>query len=569
MMATLQHRKHHQKRRSTRRFVYGACGAAILVILYLYVLIREHILVNNQQATTASHRDDVPAAQRAALSSSVQTTTEQQVLSPPKVDAAIRENDEPKEPVKTTITSTATLHSIPIQFHNQPPPASQVHCLGLHHSSHDTPQPQQQQDWMYRSCWYDHLCVDVHTHEYIVMGDSHSNDESSTTTNTDVALGVLNPRWDVHPSEPDRGSWKVQWRPTKTTLRQKMYASYYQLPDHTILLPFHSMAGHNVGHLVWDDLFGLYKLGRLYNYIRQPQSQLLLPIRHQLVNATLYANCDIQRHKRIQCRANFERFLPLLGVDAKAFSTTKQLQLVMDNDANDAATSKTTTSLVCARHGVAGLGLLQDHGWRDHGWDLDDNDDTVVVVPHNLGAGRLFYDYARLLQRHSQTTTTTLAAHDLPPWPPVVTFSVRSSRDWMRRQNFTEQIAALHDATVQTQALEFRLLSLEEQFQVAAATSIFVTTCGGGAVTATFLPRHAVLIVFYDATGGLDFARMQPNGKPARLDGDLLNHAGHLRVHWLPVNTANTPQGLELFVRLVRHEVSILERLHHQENDMQ
>lgn len=94
-------------------------------------------------------------------------------------------------------------------------------------------------------------------------------------------------------------------------------------------------------------------------------------------------------------------------------------------------------------------------------------------------------------------------------------------------------------------------------------------------MTATFLPRNAALIVYYDATGGIDFGAdsLARNHQPARLDWDLLNNAAaHLRVHWLPVQGMDdkdgNPGGLELFVKLVQHEVAILRRLREEdEND--
>jgi hypothetical protein len=74
-------------------------------------------------------------------------------------------------------------------------------------------------------------------------------------------------------------------------------------------------------------------------------------------------------------------------------------------------------------------------------------------------------------------------------------------------------------------------------------------------MTATFLPRGSSLIVFYNPTGGLDFDSLRPIGSPARLDWDLLNNAAHLRVHWIPTSSMNEDSDLELFVRLVQHEL--------------
>lgn len=80
-------------------------------------------------------------------------------------------------------------------------------------------------------------------------------------------------------------------------------------------------------------------------------------------------------------------------------------------------------------------------------------------------------------------------------------------------------------------------------------------------MTATFLPRGASLIVFYNPSGGFDFDAFALNGRAARLDWDLLNNASHLRVHWLPITTMNSPEDLELLLQLVRHELNVIKSL--------
>jgi hypothetical protein len=88
-------------------------------------------------------------------------------------------------------------------------------------------------------------------------------------------------------------------------------------------------------------------------------------------------------------------------------------------------------------------------------------------------------------------------------------------------------------------------LSLRDQAEITSQAAIFVTAVGGGAMTATFLRRGASLILFYEAKGGRRGNR--ETGKPARLDWDLLNHASHLRVHWLPIETCDETNDLHIF----------------------
>ena len=77
-------------------------------------------------------------------------------------------------------------------------------------------------------------------------------------------------------------------------------------------------------------------------------------------------------------------------------------------------------------------------------------------------------------------------------------------------------------------------------------------------MTATFLPKGATLILYYDDDGGFDFAHdLNFTGDPAILDWDLFNNMAHLRVHWLPLGTMNTKAGYVTLAYLIRHELSV------------
>jgi hypothetical protein len=460
---------------------------------------------------------------------------------------------------------------------------------------HNNDKDNEDDAWRYTSCRYENLCWDVAAKEYVLLTD-HEEETSTTSDNIipKVSLGGINPRWDVNVRQFDRNSNKLQWAPQwRMHHRPTTNAVVGHLDDRVVLMPFHSMAGHNVGHLLWDDLFSIYCLLRAFfggpQRPLQQQRQLLL-IRqslpsinnnHSNKNETfLYANCDIRRNKRIGCQENFVRFLPYFGVGGA--STT---------DPKNTATTKTTTAatntfsstnqinvtghvdLVCARTALAGLAYWTDHGQADHGWDylggtMDDEYHATTPPPpspHNLARGKLFYEFGQYLLSHHHHRPALQQQQQQQPFH-LITFSVESSRDVTRRLDFAPQIDALkqqyqnHD-TIKVRAFQFRDMSVDEQMNVAASTRILVTACGGGAVTVTFLPRHASVIVFYDDTGGLDFATLQSTGRPARLDWDLLTNASHLRVHWLPIHRMNEPAYLRLFQALIAHEMALMDRI--------
>ena len=342
------------------------------------------------------------------------------------------------------------------------------------------------------------------------------------------------------------GVWKVRWAPTKqyaTTI-----PGYYALPDDAVWIPFHSLAAHNIGHLLWDDFYPIFSLLQLFGL---QHTRLLLPLRHQIAN-TLFANCDIRPNKRQQCQHNLDRFLPLLGVDPAHFSTTKRAVLSIHAEQRQ-------SPYVCARQAVAGLGYLTDHGWQDHGWNGQGH------RPHNLARGPTFRAFGEFIVQHvlGEPHSPLLP----PPTPVRVVFSTLSSRYGDRRLDFAVQLAYLRQSKafslsehIQIDDYSLWELSLEDQIRLALETHIFVTSCGGGVMTATFLPAGAALLVYYNPTGGFDYKNNQLTGGPARLDWDLFNNAGHLRVHWLPITSMNTTQDLELLSLLLQHESDVISR---------
>jgi hypothetical protein len=78
-----------------------------------------------------------------------------------------------------------------------------------------------------------------------------------------------------------------------------------------------------------------------------------------------------------------------------------------------------------------------------------------------------------------------------------------------------------------------------------------------GAVTATFLPKGASLIIYFVEDGGIHRGR-RDFSTPARLDWDIFNNMGYIRVHWLPLQTMNTRSDLSALVQLIDHELHLI-----------
>ena len=586
-ITTNSNNKQHPKRTATTGLLW------LLLVLTLWmgvmVLLQHGALIKFTSTTTSSKTRQHASLTKETFvvkTGSTPLTTPAATHPPKDITPASHKQDSTK--------IVGTWNSIPIvrqTLQQQKEWHSHVECL-LQRQRQQQQHQGQPDDWMYQSCRFTNLCFNVNTTQYVLFPTT-TNQTTKLTYDSQsvVALGGINPRWDMNKQAPlsqdepvvdDRGSYKVQWFPQVVRLTASAKNDEYQiywLPSSTIWIPFYSFAGHNVGHLLWDDFYAIYKVTMLFQVPLvsptpppPPTTTTTTPfwflLRHVLQD-TLYASCDIRRNKRMQCTQNFVKFLPLLGVDPQTFSSTKRTQLQVNNnqDTTSPVDDDSRPVLICARHGVAGLGMLTDHGRHDHGWESKD-----FWIPHNLGHGRTFYNFRQYMIDHWTSTNKIKgnrrdsviqkkdATMNDKTITTVITFSLLSSRDLDRRLDFDRQIDTLKktlspDDHVQVQALKFWNLTVDEQIQVMLDTDIFVSSCGGSSMISTFLKRDASLILFYNSTGGLDFEHLASNGRPARLDWDLLNNAGHLRLHWLPLTGMDTEWGLELFARLIRHEV--------------
>jgi hypothetical protein len=425
-----------------------------------------------------------------------------------------------------------TFNNVPIYLQNSVDFHSSAHCIGETHNPETS--------WMYRSCKFQNLCFDTSTKDFYLIkspieedfqkrrvGQSFISTSTLQQNRSDLALGGINPRW--RGTDFNQGIHKVRWFPK---ILDKPPSQYYVLPDSVVLVPFHSFAAHNVGHLLWDDFYAIYLLLGSFGFLASEKLLLrvdTLPL--------LYGTCEMRRKKAQRCAMNFEKFLPLMGVDPSTFSTAKHVQHAPN-----------TPTMVCAKKAVAGLGMLTDHGLKDHGWNP--SSETTV---HNVGKGALFYQFRNYMLHN-------LGLPLVPQNNPFrIILSAHSSGETDRDMDFQSQYNTLKRAfpTADVQLVELAKLTPTDQIALVSQTNIFVSTCGGGAMTATFLPRGASLILLYSEHGGFEFSNFSLTGGPAYLDWDLFNNAGHLQVHWLPIGSINTPQGLDSLEYLIRHEMDV------------
>lgn len=424
---------------------------------------------------------------------------------------------------------------------------------GWHSNAHCIGENFQPKAWKHRSCQFQNLCFDMDSKEYVLFTspeqlelekvlqiDNLTFFDPASSMNTTVAIGGLNPKWgDAH----GEGINAMEWYPRLISTDEIVKSGYYTLHPETVLVPFHSFAAHNPGHLVWDDFLPLYTLLSSF----QLEHRKLIPVLYFKENS-LWATTQ-----RLWDRSQpiLKKFLPLLGASIDQISS--------QNDTKIDLFENKKSKYVCGPRGAAGIGMLTDHGLKLHGWRPKDYEMT-----HNIGRGGTIYAFRNWMMEHIGIQPEEHKIHNAPY---RIIFSMSSSNTSSRRESFQrhekhlkEYIAPKYNVDIQMVTLS--KMTLSEQIELMAGTSILITVCGGGAVTATFLPKGSSLFVYFNEDDG-HFRT------PARLDWDFLNNMGHVRTHWLPKakptksrrsGTLRGPTDIDMlaFEKLIAHELDVI-----------
>jgi hypothetical protein len=445
-----------------------------------------------------------------------------------------------------------TFGGYPVYWKEKAAPRTLSHCVGEDY--------QQGKAWMRKSCHFEFFCFDTSVKEFVVYQSvdeeriyplvdvrpfvdiSQSYLNPGLNRSNSMSLGGINLKWGMNKAD---GIRRLEWFPEIRKAPTDGNLSYYELPSNAVMVPFHSMNGANPGHLVWDDFLPVFTLLTMFQL--EEDSELLM-MRYILKDGRgLWASCDWKDEKREMCEKMHRKFLPLMvGEDSiRDLMTTENFIFEPKGEVK--------SNLVCARNGVAGFGALTDHGpTKLHGWEEDD-----YKITHNHGRGGMLYEFRNFMM--SNIGVPVQYSH-VPPFR--IVFSEKSSENQMRNLDFRRQVDVLrrsfNPSYVTVESYVFKDIPLIQQVEIASQTTIYISGVGGGAVTATFLPRGASVFLYFLETGGVQGGR--DSGKPARLDWDLFNNIGYLKVHWLPRGTMYQEADLRSLVLLVQHELDALMR---------
>ena len=347
--------------------------------------------------------------------------------------------------------------------------------------------------------------------------------------------------------------------------KEAIASGFYELPEDSVIVPFHSMAGQNPGHLVWDDWLPIYSLLATFEMLHKRQ----VFMRFEVPGRGLWASCQ---RNRDDCTKMMQKFMPLMGMKQDKFSSIYDFIFTAKSDGLERSDVTGTQSqfertsaksqYVCSPSGAAGLGMVTDHGLSTHGWVEKDYTNS-----HNRNRATELYAFRNFMLANIGVSASPLKR---PDGKIRIVFSTASSSVGSRSMsNFHKHITPIKRQLGKKYNLEIIQkkmsdLSLVQQAELVSTTAIFVTVCGGGAVSATFLPKGASLFVFFHDEEG-------KNGRPVRLDWDYLNHLGYVRTHWIPrpkqtkamPGSALGPTEIDYdaFVRLMDHELDIISHL--------
>lgn len=494
---------------------------------------------------------DTSASIPSGIDTDVKSAESKGPISPPVVErGGVRHADiDPSQIV-------GTFNNVPISYVPPDSPSSPLHstahCIG--ETFHDT-------SWVHRSCEYRNICFDTIEKEFVLFRspteasladalDKHNVAKEGLLTvasslNTTVSLGGINMKWTWKPTEAQA----LEWSPI--VRNEELAEGYYALPPDTVLLPFHSMAAVNPGHLMWDDLLPMYSMLEGFEMLAggtaTTSTTRLMPLRYVLKNRprALWATCNLRDQTLAECKMFFKKLLPLMGVEPSTMRSTE------DSLLNITDGSEPKSRYICSNRGAAGLGMHTDHGLKQaHGWVKEDYEES-----HNAGRGPVLTGFRNFMMRNMGLDPMKPIRQD-PPY--IITVSPSSSKDPDRRHSFNKQIDSLRQAfgdekEVIIQTVNFGKLSIKEQLKVASETAVMIGACGGGAFTNMFMSKGAGMILYYPE---------KPHGPqhnyPARLDWDFFNNQGYARVHWMPVGSMNRPEDLDILVKLVKNEIETI-----------
>jgi len=487
-------------------------------------------------------------------------------------------------------------------------------CLGKNPMDSEHPERRKEMDWIFHSCSYHNLCYAPKEGRWLLFtGDKEKTDA------VPVSIGAINSRW-TWDRYRGNSAWQMSFRPEDVPgplpvghpgfrwaheipeLRSYMaHAQPGVLDSDVTWILYHSMAAHNFGHMMWDDLGALFLLQKLFGisiereaasteqkrsgHLRMPATAL--PVRFSFPEAhpIMWATCEFQEKNRKDkigtCEKLLSQWLPALGLGNGNGTMAERSErqgigkaLAPPRMAHDIKYDP-SVEYVCFPWAVAGIGMLSDHCTKLHGWD---EPDFFLSTVCNYGKGGDFAalrntmvrnllpdlaDGRKIVTTTGSTPNERVKREILVQLPPRVRrrmiFLIMSSTDGIRSLRLVQEIATAAERFPQWEVVVLNApgrLTAAEQAYLTATSAVWVSACGGAAASAMLMPRGASVILFHGKSNRRRGAQL-----PAYLDWDAFSHMSHVNLVWLasPKMVNDRSAALSRFMEVLTTEVERLE----------
>ena len=382
-------------------------------------------------------------------------------------------------------------------------PISSVHCVGENFN--------QTTAWEYRSCKFTNLCYDTKQMMFITIRSSqeaelyHALSTTSTNNNGDwsstvtistllsparsaVSLRSIIPSTTTATTDSDTNS---PWFPNVLDQEQaqRQYAKedgYYMIPDNYVWIPWQrsSSSSSSSRHWIWTDWWPLFVISSLFPETTDLQ---MLPV--------IVPSAPPQQEQRQDS----------LDVVPKEFQKYWMHPLTIDDE------RMPSSSLICARHAVAGM------GWYIPTWN---ETDSIGHGPTVRAFARHVRTTLRIpLDRNDGRDTNTNKREG------AVVGMVRNkvAADLLRSEGLRGAVAGMVDISARD--------DFAQQILALTHTAVLIMTLDDSSCWAPLLvPDRTVVMVFFESSDMKRFIDCLY----------VLKNAAHLQVEWIDITSLSS-----------------------------
>lgn len=428
-----------------------------------------------------------------------------------------------------------TFIGVPVSYRNSTPFfSSNVHCVGENFDWNTS--------WMHRSCRFRNLCYDIKSKEFLVflspeeielqellnsLSNKYDEETISISSNTRdhhfVGIKKLSVGTVRDPSIVD------PWFPTvvKDEVKRNQYLSsgFYQLPENTILFPVLLSSKRSV---VWEDFFSIYTALSMFGF---EDKRLVL----------------INQDRDFEIASILMSFFGIQSSDVGHVLGNSPPSVFHEKGKH------VRSNLVCAMHGMAGLGTLaQLHLEKKSVLDYEDQ-----ILTQSINHGATMYSFRDFIFNNMDMThdisKSSMASTKLKI---TIAFDGSLNDDWHESLRLNlEQREAFADFAVQKIDINKQLRNLLE---LAATSMAYVSQPGSDTLlaAATCLPRGSILIVLDDRDPTVN----ESTDGTQELGRTYLEKASYFNLHWIHKSPQDkTGQGIyetvaEIVISKRRHQ---------------